>query len=270
MILLGYIAAMLIGVSLGLIGAGGSILAVPVLVFMFGVPPVLATSYSLFVVGISTLFGSISYMKSKCVNYRNVIVFGIPSLIGVYCTRKLLLPQIPDTLCRIDNMVITKDIGMMILFSILMIAASFSMIKKSKMDANDDREPPSKNYRYGLIIIEGLIVGGVTGLVGAGGGFLIIPALVILAGEPMKKAVGTSLLIIAAKSLIGFSGDVSNHMNINWDFLFLFSSFAIAGILVGAYLSKFISGEKLRPAFGWFVLIMGLCIITQQLLGIKF
>ena len=269
MILFGYFASLLIGVSLGLIGAGGSILAVPVLVFIFKVPPVLATSYSLFIVGVSSLFGSINYMKNKLISYKSVIIFGIPSLFGVYITRKIILPIIPHTLFTFNTIVITKDIGMMILFSILMITTSFSMIKKSKVNSDDTFNDSTKNYRYGLIISEGLVVGCLTGLVGAGGGFLIIPALVMLADETMKKAIGTSLLIIAVKSLIGFSGDLSNHMNINWNFLFLFSSFAILGILIGTYLSRHISGAKLKPIFGWFILIMGFCIITEQILGIK-
>ena len=263
---LGFIAAVLIGITLGLIGAGGSILTVPVLVYLLRVSPVLATSYSLFIVGITALFGSLGYMKNNLVNYRTAIVFGIPSLIGVFAARHFLLPSIPEDLFFWGNILVTKGIGIMILFAVLMIAASVSMIKKSKVIHKEEFAPVQK-YRYGLILLEGLIVGGLTGLVGAGGGFLIIPALVILAGEPMKIAIGTSLLIISSKSLIGFSGDLMNHMQINWDFLLLFSAFAVAGILIGAWLSSRIpgTGSKLKPVFGWFVLVMGIFILAQEI-----
>ncbi len=262
MIVLGYITAILIGVSLGLIGAGGSILTVPILVYLMGISPVLATSYSLFIVGISALVGSYSYMKKKLLNFRMALIFGIPSVVGVLVSRKFILPAIPKELFTIKSFVFTKDIGIMIFFAVLMIISAVKMIQKPK----DAEEPITEldNSRNLLISFEGLLVGIIAGFVGAGGGFLIIPVLVVIARQPMKNAIGTSLFIIAVNSLIGFTGDLYGHVEINWNFLALFSSFALAGIFVGSWLSKFISGTKLKPIFGWMVLLMGIYIIAEK------
>lgn len=259
--ILGYISAILIGISLGLIGGGGSILTVPVLVYLLGMGPVSATAYSLFIVGFSSLIGTVKYTKQKLVSYRTAIVFGLPSLLAVFLTRKYLVPAIPEELFQIGSFMLTKDIALMVLFAVLMIAASFSMIKGRKEKETSDEE---RQFNYPLIILEGFVVGTLTGLVGAGGGFLIIPALVVLSKLPMKMAVGTSLLIIAVKSLTGFIGDVSN-MEIDWVFLSILSSISVIGIFIGSYLSKFITGAKLKPAFGWFVLVMGIYIISKEL-----
>jgi uncharacterized membrane protein YfcA len=149
----------------------------------------------------------------------------------------------------------------MVLFAVLMLAASYSMIKsgKKKTEVIEAQE-----FNYPLILIEGIVVGVLTGLVGAGGGFLIIPALVLLSKLPMKQAVGTSLLIIAAKSLIGFTGDLGQH-TIDWKLLFIVSALAIVGIIAGNKLSNHIDGEKLKKGFGWFVLAMGIYILTKEL-----
>lgn len=258
----GYGAALCIGLSLGLIGGGGSILTVPVLVYLLGVNPVLSTAYSLFVVGTTALAGSFAYMRNGLVDYRTAVVFGIPSIIAVYLTRKLVVPAIPDVLFTIGSLSITKNIFVMLLFAVLMVAASFSMIRGRKYSAQSQQEEHSINYP--LVLLEGMVVGILTGLVGAGGGFLIIPALVLLARLPMKTAVGTSLLIIAAKSLIGFTGDIGSQP-IDWIFMLVFTSLAVIGILLGSYVSRFISDAKLKPAFGWFVLLMGIYILIKEL-----
>ena len=260
--ILGYISASLIGISLGLIGGGGSILTVPVLVYLVGIAPVPATAYSLFIVGFSSLIGAGKYSKKKLVSYKTAIVFGIPSLIAVFLTRKYLVPAVPHDLFTIGSFVLTKDIALMVLFALLMIMASISMIKgRKELDEVDTEQV----FKYHLIILEGLLVGTLTGLVGAGGGFLIIPALVVLSKLPMKMAIGTSLLIIAIKSMIGFLGDISN-MEIDWMFLGTFTLISTVGIFIGSYLSNYISGAKLKPAFGWFVLVMGVYILTKEIL----
>ena len=259
----GYFASVLIGVALGIIGGGGSILTVPVLVYLMAIEPVAATSYSLFIVGLTSGFGSVGYFKKGLVNIKTAVVFGIPSIIAVFTTRALIVPAIPKEVFTIGNFIVTKSILMMLLFAILMIAASYSMIKKDKKTNSNDKEEEQK-FNYPLILIEGTIVGILTGLVGAGGGFLIIPALVILSKLPMKEAVGTSLVIIAAKSLIGFFGE-GGETATDWQFLFTISAFAIIGIFIGTALSKKIDGAKLKPAFGWFVLAMGIYIITKEL-----
>lgn len=260
----GFIASIAIGVALGLIGGGGSILTVPVLVYLFHIDPVLATAYSLFIVGLTSAVGSFSYFKKSLVNVRTAVVFGIPSIIAVFATRAWIVPAIPSEVMTIGNFVVTKSILMMILFAILMIAASYSMIKKEKPKETTS-EPAEQKFNYPMILLEGAVVGVLTGLVGAGGGFLIIPALVILSKLPMKEAVGTSLVIIAAKSLIGFFGEGGETI-IDWIFLMKVSAFAIVGIFIGTSLSKKIDGSKLKPAFGWFVLVMGIYIIIKETL----
>ena len=259
--LLGYLGALLIGVILGLIGGGGSILTVPVLVYLLSVNPVTATAYSLFVVGSTSLIGSLRNMQKKRIDYRTAVVFSIPAFIAVYATRKFLLPAIPEHLVTIANVEITKNVGIMLFFAFIMVLASASMIL----------EPAEKpviegrvQYNYPMIILEGLVVGVLTGIVGAGGGFLIIPALVLIAKLPMKRAVATSLVIIAVKSLIGFIGDVQN-MDINWPFLLIFTAISVVGIFFGIYLNRFVDGKKLKKGFGWFVLLMGIYIFWKEI-----
>ncbi|WP_373056730.1 sulfite exporter TauE/SafE family protein [Zunongwangia sp. H14] len=259
--ILGYFGALTIGVVLGLIGGGGSILTVPVLVYLLAINPVTATAYSLFVVGTSSLVGAINNIKKKLVDFKTAIVFAIPAFIAVYLTRKFLVPAIPHQLFSIGGFEITKDIAIMLFFAIIMVLASVSMILEKKPEV----KPSGKvQFNYPLIIIEGVVVGMLTGIVGAGGGFLIIPALVLLAKLPMKKAVATSLLIIAIKSLIGFIGDVQNQ-EIEWKFLLIFTGLSILGIFLGVYLNRFIDGGKLKKAFGWFVLFMGIYIIWKEI-----
>lgn len=259
----GYIASILIGVSLGLIGSGGSILTVPVLVYLFAVDAVAATSYSLFIVGFTAAIGSIAYFKKGLVNVKTALVFGIPSIGAVFLTRAYIVPAIPKEVFTIGTFLVTKSILMMLLFAVLMIAASYSMIKKEKKKTKEADGP--QKFNYPVILIEGAVVGVITGLVGAGGGFLIIPALVLLSKLPMKEAVGTSLVIIAAKSLIGFFGEGGETL-INWTLIATISTFASVGIFIGMYLSKKIDGAKLKPIFGWFVLFMGIYIIAKETL----
>ena len=263
--ILGYIGAILMGLSLGLIGGGGSILTVPILVYLFSVDAVLATAYSLFIVGLTSLVGSFSHMRMGNIHWRTAIVFGIPSILAVYATRAWLVPAIPDPVLHVGDLILHKPIGILILFALIMVAAAYSMIRKQKADRPTTDNPQPATFNYPLILIEGIVVGTVTGIVGAGGGFLIIPALVLLAKLPMKQAVGTSLIIIAAKSLIGFTGDLKGSEVIDWNFLLVFSAIAIGGIIAGSLLSKRIPNEKLKPAFGWFVLVMGIYIIGREL-----
>ncbi len=262
--ILGYVLAAIVGISLGLIGSGGSILTVPILVYVMAINPVLATVYSLFIVGSTALVGGVQSAIQKKVDFKTVLIFGIPSIAAVYATRMWLVPLIPDELFSIGSLVITKSIALMLLFAVVMILASISMIKSGKKKDQVDENAPMK-YNYPMILVEGAVVGLLTGLVGAGGGFLIIPALVILARMPMKLAVGTSLFIIAAKSLIGFIGDLQGSEVIDWRLLGTFTGFAVLGIFIGIWLSKKVSGDKLKKAFGWFVLVMGIYIIIKEI-----
>lgn len=255
----GYSASIFIGISLGVIGGGGSILTVPVLVYLFSVDTVLATTYSLFVVGSTSLVGSFSYFKNGFVDSKTVLFFGIPSIVAVFLTRYYILPAIPEHVIKIGGFELSKAILLMVFFAVLMVFASYSMIKKDKEKSAAITKPASIIW----IIAQGLIVGVVTGLVGAGGGFLIIPALVNLLKLPMKTAIGTSLIIIAVNSLTGF-GFSLGHFQIDWQFLLTVTLFAVAGIFIGMFLSTKIDAKKLKPAFGWFVLVMGIYILIKE------
>ncbi|MBS1745726.1 MAG: sulfite exporter TauE/SafE family protein [Bacteroidetes bacterium] len=257
----GYLASVFIGISLGLIGGGGSILTVPVLVYLFSVDAVLATAYSLFIVGTTSVVGSFSYFKKGLVNIKTAVVFGIPSIAAVFLTRAFIVPAIPNEIFSVGNFTVTKSILLMLLFAVLMILASSRMIKKCT-DCNED-EKQIQQINYPLSFLQGTFVGLVTGLIGAGGGFLIIPALVNLLKLPMKTAIGTSLLIISINSLTGFLFSL-HHTIIDWKFLLVISSIAIIGILIGSFISTKIDGKKLKPAFGWFVLVMGIYIIIKE------
>ncbi len=259
----GYVASVLIGVSLGLIGGGGSILTVPVLVYLFGLDAFLATEYSLFIVGISSVTGSVSYFRKGLVNFKTALIFGIPSIISIFLTRNYILPLVPDQVFNVGHFTVTKDIFLLLLFAGLMIVSSYKMIRKRpELQLGIDY---SRKNSYLLAAGEGSVVGILTGLVGAGGGFMIIPALVNLLKTPVKVAIGTSLVIISLNSLIGFFSTM-NQMTIDWKLLVNISCIAMTGVIIGSQLSKKIDGKKLKPIFGWFILIMGIYIITRELL----
>lgn len=277
--ILGYTASVVIGISLGLIGGGGSILTVPVLVYLMGVEPVMATAYSLFIVGSTALVGALPKWRSGVVNVKIALIFGIPSIAAVYATRAWLVPRIPQEIFSVGSFAVTKPILLMVLFAVLMVAASISMIRSKPLAVRPlavsekplavSQEPlavsqqPTANSLF-FIVLEGLVVGTLTGLVGAGGGFLIIPALVLFAGLPMKEAVGTSLLIIGMKSLLGFTGDLG-HWVMDWPLLLSVTALAVGGIFIGNAMSKRVSGEKLKVGFGWFVLVMGVYILVKEI-----
>ncbi|MBN8784398.1 MAG: sulfite exporter TauE/SafE family protein [Terrimonas ferruginea] len=261
MIISGYLASILIGISLGLIGGGGSILTVPVLVYLFSLDAVLATTYSLFIVGSTSVAGSVSYFLKGLVNLKISVFFGLPSVAAVLLTRRFILPAIPSHILTLGGFTLTRSILLMLLFAVLMILASWSMIKKDGRKAS----VPANRSPVALVGLQGTATGLITGLIGAGGGFLIIPALVNILKLPMKTAVGTSLFIIAINSLTGFFFSLE-HQPVQWPFLLTITAIATAGILIGSLLAAKIDGRKLKPAFGWFVLVMGLYIIVKETL----
>tara|TARA_R110000868_G_scaffold91812_10_gene254510 strand:+ start:1713 stop:2540 length:828 start_codon:yes stop_codon:yes gene_type:complete len=254
----GYIGALVVGLVLGLIGGGGSILTVPLLVYVLGYNPVIATAYSLFVVGSSSLVGTYQKFKAGLVNFKIGLAFSFPSFIAVYLSRRYIVPDLPEIFFGIGNFSLTKDMGIMTLFALVILLASFSMIRDKKEEKLLKIKQP-----YYKTFIQGLVIGLVTGIIGAGGGFLYVPALVLWANLPMKKAVGTSLVIITLNSLIGFSGDL-HTIQVDWPFLLTFSMFTIIGIIIGVFLSKYISEKKLKKAFGWFTLVMGIYILYKE------
>jgi uncharacterized membrane protein YfcA len=255
----GYVASVFIGIILGLLGGGGSILSIPILVYLFQMEPVLASACSLFIVGITSLAGAIPKYREHLVSIRTGLLFGIPSIVSIFITRKWIVPAIPDIIFTAGDVIFSKRILLLGIFALLMILASFPMIYEKK-----DIETEDHRFKTFLVVFEGTLIGFLTGLVGAGGGFLIIPALVLLTGLPFKTAVGTSLFIIAINSLMGFLGDVLNY-DMNWPFLFSITLLAICGILIGNILQKKISAPKLRKSFGWFVLAMGIYILTREI-----
>lgn len=258
--ILGYLASIGVGIILGLLGGGGSILSIPILVYLFHVDAVMASAYSLFIVGFTSLVGAIPKYKDHLVNIQTGIVFGLPSIISIFVTRKWIVPAIPDVIVHIGAFTLSKRLLVLGLFALLMILCSWSMIKERRDFHGDNRD-----RRIGLLIAEGLLIGFLTGLVGAGGGFLIIPALVWLTGLPFKTAVGTSLFIIAINSLLGFAGDLLNY-GMEWELLLSLTALAVVGILIGTKLQNKISSPRLRTFFGWFILIMGCWILIRELI----
>jgi hypothetical protein len=257
--IIGYVAALLIGIVLGLMGGGGSILTVPLLVYLLGYNPVVATAYSLFVVGTSSIAGVVQKLRKGMVDFKTGFSFVFPSFLAVYISRRYLVPNIPDELFSLGSLTITRGMGLMIFFAAVMLYSSIAMISSKK-----ERDADFVKLAYYKIFIQGIIIGLITGLIGAGGGFLYVPALVLWSGLPMKKAVGTSLVIIAVNSLIGFSGDLQT-LDIEWGFLLLFSTLTLIGVLIGGYLSKYISNVHLKKSFGYFTLLMSFYIMYKEL-----
>ena len=256
--ILGYIGALIVGLVLELIGGGGSILTVPLLVYLLGYNPIIATAYSLFVVGTTSMVGTYQKYKKGLVDFKTGLAFSFPSFIAVYLSRRYLVPGIPETLFNFGDFTLTKEMGIMVFFAIIMLLASYSMIKNKK-----ETDVASEKQAYYKTFIQGLIIGTITGLIGAGGGFLYVPALVLWANIPMKKAVGTSLIIVTINSLIGFTGDMQT-IEIEWAFLLTFTLISVIGIIIGVFLSKFISSKKLKKSFGFFTLIMAIYIIYKE------
>lgn len=262
MVLAGYTATLIIGIILGLLGGGGAVLTVPAMVYLFKQPPILATSYSLFIVGASSLIGSLVYLRKQQISIKTVALFSAPSILGVYLSRTFILPMLPEQIIKLNNFNLSKNFLIMITFALLMISASYSMIKKeTQTNASTSAKDKSKMQ----IPFIGLAVGLLAGFVGAGGGFLIIPTLVKLLNLPIKTAIGSSLMIIALQSLIGFTTDIFNGVVINWTLLFNISCISVMGILIGSYLSKKINDKKLKTAFGWLILLVGSTIFLEQI-----
>lgn len=259
--ILGYVLSICVGMILGLLGGGGSILSIPILVYFFHLDAVTASAYSLFIVGVTSFVGAVPKYKEHLVSVRAGILFGVPAVLGTFVTRRWLIPAIPDIIFQTESFVLTKRLLVLGTFAILMIIASISMISSRK-----EKVTLEHHSRVVLAIFEGSLIGLITGLVGAGGGFLIIPALVFLTGLPFKTAVGTSLLVIAVNSLAGFLGDVLNY-GMDWPFLLLVTALATVGIFIGNRLTHAVTGTNLRRSFGWFVLAAGVAILFREIVS---
>jgi uncharacterized membrane protein YfcA len=257
--ILGYILAIFVGISIGLIGAGGSILALPILVYLFGVEASeIAPTYSLFVVGICSIIGASMRHKQGLINFKTVLFFGAPTVLAIFITRYFIVPIIPDELFTIHHFILTKRILVLGMFGLLMILASYFMIRKRVSDT------PVKINQV-LNFGGGLFTGFLSGLVGAGGGFIMIPALIKIGNLTIKMAIGTSLAIIALNSIVGFAASI-NHLFIDWKLLLTFSGLSIIGIVIGNHFSKKVNSETLKKSFGWFILLTGIFILVKELI----
>ena len=288
----GVALAVVVGTIMGLAGAGGSILTVPILVYVVGVDAVTATAYSLFVVGATSVVGAASYWRNDLVNVRAAVAFSIPSLLVVYCTRRWLVPAIPQQLGTVAGIEVSKEMFILVLFAVIMglsalsmivrpryavavigaaaaIAGSDSATREAPRPRTAPADSPPVKVSIPLIALEGAVIGVLTGVVGAGGGFAIVPALAVFARLPMRVAVGTSLTIIAAKSLFGFLGDLAVESNFDWGLLLAFTALAVVGILLGSRLGRLVPGTRLRPAFGWFVLLAAAGILLRELVRLR-
>lgn len=259
--IIGLVLSFFVGITLGLMGSGGSILTVPILVYIVGIQPVVATAYSLFIVGNTAFIGSIKNFKENNIDFKTAVFFGIPSLLTVYSTRAFIVPNIPDKITLFQSVLFTKDTFIMVFFAFVMVFSAMKMIQnKVRVQKIDTCE-----ISFIWIVLQGILVGLVAGVVGAGGGFLIVPALMMFAKLPIRKAMGTSLAIVSFQSLIGFLGDVK-QINIDWSFLLMFCLFSIVGIFVGLRWAKKIIDAKLKKIFGWFILLMAFFILTKELI----
>lgn len=264
MVILGSLSSILMGIVLGLIGGGGSILTVPILVYFFNFPGVVATYHSLFVVGICASVAVVPFSYRRLVEFKTAAVFLLPAGLGVRLARRLVLPMIPQEL-KFYTLSFTKDLLILATFGLVMILAAWAMIRV-QAKKNGDAKSKGLTFRIGM---NGLGVGFLTGFVGAGGGFLIVPSLVNGVGLPMEKAVGTSLFIIALNSLFGFFGDWVQGSSVQWNLILPFTGFSMTGILFGSYLNRFIPASRLKAVFGWFVLFVGSAMLFQQLMTLK-
>lgn len=265
--LFGYAAAILVGLVIGLAGGGGSILTVPIFVYLFGITPLLATTYSLFVVGTTSLVGSINHLWKRRVDLQTTGAFAIPSFLSVYLSRRFLVPALPDPLVRFGDLALAKNDAILFFFAFVMVMAARAMIRNQRPEQGEAfvRRSDDGKPRYTNLALDGLAVGLLTGTIGAGGGFLIVPMLVLLAGMPMQRAVATSVLIIAVNSFVGLFGDLS-HTRLDWNFLLPFTSLSIGGIFLGMYMARFVPPDKLKKGFGWFVLAVAAYIVLKELL----
>ncbi len=262
MAVLGYLGAVLVGITLGLFGAGGSILTLPIIHYIFGVDPSIATSYTLFIVGVTAWLGALHHARKKNVQVRTGLLFALPGLVAVHIMRTFIYPAIPMDLFSVAGNVITKEVAILIVFAIIMFAAAIAMIRR-KQDVGDDKKASHNNVF--LFLLSGAAIGMVTGAVGAGGGFLIVPALIFFAGLPMSAAIGTSLFIIAINASYGFVRDVQMDVPLDWRLLIQFTIATGIGMAIGTFISKRIKVQHLRKGFGWFVLLMAVFIIIEEL-----
>lgn len=257
---------MLTGLVLGLLGGGGAMFSIPVLVYLFHLPPSVATGYSLFLVGVTAMSGAVQNTRKHLVDFKSALYYGIPSVITVYVIRRFVIHSLPDVLWQTTGFTLHKDDGILLLLTVVMILVGFKMIsEKPKVQTGEE---PEHKMNYPLLILVAVLIGAFVGVAGAGGGFLMTPALIYFANLPMKKAIGTSLVLVSVNSFLGFAGDLGANPHMDWIFLLKFSGFSVAGVFIGSYLSHGIDSLKLKNAFGWFMVAMGIYIGVKEILAL--
>ena len=260
-LILGYTGAVLTGIVLGLMGGGGALLSIPVLVYLFHIDATLATGYSLFLVGVTATMGAVQNILKRQIDYSAAMYYGIPSLLTVYMVRRFVIPNMPEKIFQIGTYVVDKNHFILFFLAIVMFGAAYKMIVSGQDTRENAVTHPVNHIK---LMMYAVLIGAFLGLVGAGGGFLMIPALVYFANLPMKKAVGTSLLLVAVNSFVGFLGDVHSNHQLDWEFLALFSVFSITGVFTGIYLQHYLNGAKLKRSFGWFVLAVAIYMVVRE------
>jgi hypothetical protein len=265
-----YGLAIFVGIITGLLGAGGSILTLPILVYVAGLEPKKATTYSLLIVGVTSLFSVVNYWRKNLLHLKTATLFFLPSILGVYLMRTFVLPHIPDEIYEFESFILDKNMFILLLFSVVMIIAAFSMIKSKKQEPDEITDMRNLKFNHKAILTQGFLAGSITGLVGAGGGFVIVPALSMFTNLPFRFTIGTSLLIIAINTLSGFGFDLIEHVSwkIDWNFAAMFLLSAMIGAMIGIFLNGYIKAAQLKKIFGYFVLFVGLYMLCRQIFGI--
>jgi len=259
--ILGYLGALLTGTVLGLLGGGGALLSIPVLVYLFGIEPQLATSYSLILIGITALSGAYQNIRKKLVDYNAALYYGVPSVIAVYVVRRWIMPNLPKVMFTFGTYAVDKNLFILIILAIVMFAAAYKMITSGPAPT-EEKEHKINHFELAFFAV---LIGSFLGLVGAGGGFLMVPALMYFANVHTKRAIGTSLLLVAVNSFIGFLGDMRSHVQLDWAFFATFAFFSVAGVFIGQYLAERIHNDKLKKYFGWFILLTAVFIIVKEI-----
>jgi len=255
----GYLGAILTGVILGLMGGGGALISIPILVYLFHIEASVATSYSLFLIAITASSGAWQNIRKKQVDYNAALYYGIPSVISIYAVRRWLMPNLPKIIFTIHGYALHKNMFILIILVIVMIMAAYKMITSNNPEQNETHQ-----VNHLELSTFAILIGSFMGIVGGGGGFLMVPALVHFANTPVKKAVGTSLVLVAVNSFIGFLGDLGSDIAINWLFFFTFLFFSVAGVFIGHYLVAYIHSNKLRKYFGFFLIVVAIFIVIKE------
>lgn len=260
----GFVLSFGMGMTLGLLGAGGSILTVPILVYFFNIAPLKATTYSLLIVGLAASAGALNYWTRQLVSFKSAFIFAIPSMCSVFLARSYLIPILPDPMFRLGHVQVGKNEAVMLLFALLMCLSAYFMFRNGSKERPLRPQQQANPMQLLLLAFYSAGIGLLTGAIGAGGGFLIMPALIEFFRLPFKLAVGTSLTIIAINSLVGFNSDLLNGPSIDWSLLLMLLATTLTGMLTGTYLSKKMDATALRRLFAVFVLVVGVVVLAEQ------